>query len=289
VAIKQTFKANLLKTFPKTVSSALAQPEETRLGKQFADAARARGGNSGFRILSVGVDGFLAVLAIASAYANEKAEPDPAQSQYWGPIRQLMFADRVINLLLRTPKARLIIDGIVYSEVLKGLAQAVQGTAKDKRVNLSTKVDGSVGRVMVDWDKLEKIILNLLFNALKFTGAGGQVDLTSSRQGTQLALIVRDTGMGISEQNLPYIFDRFWQADSASNRKYQGTGIGLALVKELAEAQGGTVEAESRLGKGTTMTIRVPYEEAKDFEIPAPTKEKAAAEMASATDSKPAT
>ena len=112
---------------------------------------------------------------------------------------------------------------------------------------------------MADRDKLEKIILNLLFNALKFTPAGGRVELAVEKKETQLVIKVRDTGMGISEENLPYIFDRFWQADSNSNRKYQGTGIGLALVKELTEAQGGTVEVESQVSQGTTMTIQIPY------------------------------
>src|SRR5665213_582583 len=149
-------------------------------------------------------------------------------------------------------------------EFVNGLAQSIQNTAKDKRVRLSTKVDEDVDWVMADRDKLEKIILNLLFNALKFTPAGGQVELTAQKEGTQLLIKVMDTGMGISKENLPFIFDRFWQADSSSNRKFQGTGLGLALVKELAEAQSGSVEAESQVSRGTTMMVRIPYTKAQD-------------------------
>src|SRR5206468_2501269 len=105
---------------------------------------------------------------------------------------------------------------------------------------------------------LEKILLNLLFNALKFTPSGGRVDLRAENQGADLVLLVKDTGMGISAKDLPYVFDRFWQADGSARRKYQGVGIGLSLVKELTEVQDGKVSVESEEGKGTTFTVRFP-------------------------------
>ena len=107
-------------------------------------------------------------------------------------------------------------------------------------------------------DKLEKIILNLLFNSVKFTPAGGQVLISAETQEPFWIFKVSDTGMGISEKDMPLIFNRFWQADASAQRKYQGTGIGLALVKELVEAQGGAVTVESQLNKGTTMTVTLP-------------------------------
>ena len=84
-------------------------------------------------------------------------------------------------------------------------------------------------------------MLNLLFNALKFTPAGGRVELRAEKQGEEIVFIVSDTGIGIAEKNLPFVFDRFWQADSSAQRKYQGVGIGLALVKELTEMMHGSV------------------------------------------------
>jgi signal transduction histidine kinase len=117
--------------------------------------------------------------------------------------------------------------------------------------------------VLADHDKLEKVVLNLVFNALKFTPAGGRVELRAERRGEEMTLVVADTGMGISEKNLPHVFDRFWQADGSSKRKYQGVGIGLALVKELVEIHGGTVAVESQEGKGTTFTVKLPYQEAE--------------------------
>lgn len=145
-------------------------------------------------------------------------------------------------------------------QFVKGLASAARQVADDKRLTLETHVDPQLGFVMSDRDKLEKIVLNLVFNALKFTPAGGRVSLRAEKQAEEFVIIVSDTGMGISEKNLPFVFDRFWQADGSSKRKYQGVGIGLALVKELTEVQGGKVTVESTEGKGTTFTVRLPYQ-----------------------------
>src|SRR5262249_51246492 len=126
-----------------------------------------------------------------------------------------------------------------------------------------TVVDPSLGIILADRDKLEKILLNLVFNALKFTPAGGRVELRAQKQDQEIVLTVSDTGMGISATNLPYVFDRFWQADGSSKRKFQGVGIGLSLVKELVEIQGGGVKVESVEGRGTTFTVRLPYRPGK--------------------------
>lgn len=147
-------------------------------------------------------------------------------------------------------------------DFVRGLASSVHAMAQEKGLKLTTEVDETIGAVKVDRDKLEKVLLNLLFNALKFTPAGGSVNLSVHRVDARLVLRVSDTGSGIAPEQLPFIFDRFWQADNSAHRKHQGTGIGLALVKELVEAHNGTVKAESQLGKGTTMTIELPYEEA---------------------------
>jgi signal transduction histidine kinase len=145
---------------------------------------------------------------------------------------------------------------------VKGLVSAARQVADDKHLRLETFVDPALGTVLADRDRLEKIVLNLVFNALKFTPAGGRIDLRAEKRGEDLILVVADTGMGISQENLPHIFDRFWQADGSSKRKYQGVGIGLALVKELVEAQGGKVDVQSQEDKGSTFTVRLPYQQA---------------------------
>ena len=161
-------------------------------------------------------------------------------------------------------------EPLALPDFLRGLASAVSGVANEKGLNLTVNVAEEIGAVLADREKLEKILLNLVFNAIKFTPAGGRVEMRAEREQDDLLLAVRDTGMGIPEEQLPFIFDRFWQADSSSQRKYQGVGIGLSLVKDLAEIQGGTVAVESRVGSGTTFTLRLPWVAAMDAPLPLP-------------------
>jgi signal transduction histidine kinase len=150
-------------------------------------------------------------------------------------------------------------EPLEIGDFIKGLVSAVRQVADDKYIRLETSVQPALGRILADGDKLEKVVLNLVFNALKFTPRRGTVMICADRQGDDFMLVVSDTGMGISEMDLPFIFDRFWQADTSSRRKFQGAGIGLSLVKELIELQGGRVAVESEVGKGTTFTVRLPY------------------------------
>jgi signal transduction histidine kinase len=178
-------------------------------------------------------------------------------------LRLLKLINDLLDLVkLESGRMEVKKEPVAMGEFLRGLTQSISAVARDKRVALTTIVAPEVETVLLDRDKLEKIVLNLTFNALKFTHAGGRVELKADKKDEFLFLQVRDTGMGISPENLPFIFDRFWQADSASNRKYQGTGIGLALVKELTQAQGGEVTVQSETGKGTVMTVKLPYEAA---------------------------
>jgi signal transduction histidine kinase len=182
-------------------------------------------------------------------------------------MRLLKLINDLLDLVrLESGRMEVKREPIEVAAFAKGLASAARQVADDKRIKLETFVDPALGAVLADHDKLEKIVLNLVFNALKFTPAGGCVSLRAEKQDKEFVLIVSDTGMGIAAKNLPFIFDRFWQADGSSKRKYQGVGIGLALVKELVEIQKGTVTVESLEGKGTTFTVRLPYKKAEVVE-----------------------
>src|SRR5438132_13423684 len=179
-------------------------------------------------------------------------------------MRLLKLINDLLDLVrLESGRMEVKREPLELSDFLKGLASAARQVADDKRIRLETWVAPELVSVLADRDKLEKILLNLLFNALKFTPAGGRVDLRAEKQGDEFVLLVKDTGMGISQKNLPHVFDRFWQADGSARRKYQGVGIGLALVKEFTEIQGGKVSVASEEGKGTTFTIRLPYAKAE--------------------------
>jgi signal transduction histidine kinase len=187
-------------------------------------------------------------------------------------MRLLKLINDLLDLVrLESGRMETKLEPVDVAEFIRAIASAARQVATDKRLRLESVIDPGVGTVMVDRDKLDKIILNLVFNALKFTPSGGRVELRAERKGEQFLLTVTDTGMGISEKNLPHVFDRFWQADGSSKRKYQGMGIGLALVKELAEVQGGEVTVQSEEAKGTTFSVSLPYRQAEPLQ-PEPPK-----------------
>ncbi len=178
-------------------------------------------------------------------------------------MRLLKLINDLLDLVrLESGKMEVKREPVAVEPFLLGLGNSILKTAEDRGIQLETTANPDIGTVLIDGDKLEKILLNLLFNALKFTPAGGKVRLVAARQNSDLVMEVSDTGMGIDDEKLPFVFDRFWQADISSQRKYQGVGIGLALVKELVEVQGGTVAVRSGVGEGTTFTVRLPYQEA---------------------------
>lgn len=186
-------------------------------------------------------------------------------------MRLLKLINDLLELIrLESGRMEIKSEPVSMAEFINGLASAARQMAAEKQIALEIQVPGSVGTVLTDRDKLEKIALNLLFNALKFTPAQGRVWVRAERQEEKLALIVGDTGVGIAEKNLPFVFDRFWQEDGSSRRKFQGVGIGLALVKELTEMMQGEVIVESQLGKGTVFTVRLPYKKADPAAIPEP-------------------
>ncbi|MGO8678712.1 MAG: ATP-binding protein [Limisphaerales bacterium] len=202
--------------------------------------------------------------ALLNRFPLDTETRDLLHTMHANGMRLLKLINDLLDLV-RLESGRLEIkrEPIEIREFVKGLASAARQVAEDRRLRLETFVDPELGTVLADRDRLEKIVLNLVFNALKFTPAGGRVELRAEKQDADLVLAVSDTGMGIAEKNLPFVFDRFWQADDSSKRKYQGAGIGLALVKELVEAQGGKVSVQSQEGKGATFTVRLPCQAAE--------------------------
>jgi signal transduction histidine kinase/DNA-binding response OmpR family regulator/streptogramin lyase len=114
---------------------------------------------------------------------------------------------------------------------------------------------------LFDADKIEKILTNLLSNAFKFTGRNGRVELQIAYEATGVGIVLKDTGIGIVPEKLNRIFERFYQVDNSVRRNYEGTGIGLALVKELVDLLHGKISVESRVGVGTTFYLHIPMQE----------------------------
>jgi len=182
------------------------------------------------------------------------------QTMHNNGLRLLKLINDLLELIrLEAGRLEIKAEPLPVAEFINGLASAVRQMALEKRIVLEIRTSPDLGVVLADRDKLEKIVLNLLFNALKFTPASGRVWLHTNKEADDFLLIVGDSGMGIAETSLPFVFDRFWQEDGSSKRKFQGVGIGLALVKELVETMNGTVTVQSQLGKGTTFTVKLPY------------------------------
>jgi len=112
----------------------------------------------------------------------------------------------------------------------------------------------------VDRRRIRELLLNLVTNAIKYTPAGGRVELQLDERADQILLIVRDSGIGIAAGDLPHVFERFWRADLARTRTGErpGTGLGLAITKWIAEAHGGSIAVQSRPGRGSVFTVTLP-------------------------------
>jgi signal transduction histidine kinase len=120
--------------------------------------------------------------------------------------------------------------------------------------------DGLPDKVVWDEDRINEVLGNLLSNAFKFTPRGGKVALSVQRSDDKLVVTVNDTGAGISPEQLPHIFDKFYQADNQAQAATKGTGLGLAIAKEVVEAHGGQISVESTVGEGTTFVVTLPVE-----------------------------
>jgi signal transduction histidine kinase/DNA-binding response OmpR family regulator/streptogramin lyase len=135
---------------------------------------------------------------------------------------------------------------------------AFTSRAERDGITLAFTAEPEVIDMVFDADKLEKVISNLLSNAFKFTPTGGRIGVVVRQLDVVVQITVRDTGEGVAAEDVPLVFDRFYQVDSSSTRRHQGTGIGLSLTKELVELHGGTIELESERGFGSTFTVRLP-------------------------------
>ncbi|MBD1826745.1 ATP-binding protein [Microcoleus vaginatus GB1-A2] len=167
-------------------------------------------------------------------------------------IEDLLDISRITNGKLQL-STRLIDLRLVVKAALEG----VQFSAQAKNIEIVSHLSSAT--VLGDIDRLQQVLWNILSNAIKFTPAGGQVEIVLQTIENQAELRVADTGKGISAELLPHIFDRFRQGDSSTTKANQGLGLGLSIVYHLVQLHGGTVEAESPGdGQGTTITLRLP-------------------------------
>lgn len=174
-------------------------------------------------------------------------------------LRLLKLVNDLLEVIkLEESKTKFNLEPIEVNAFLAATIGSMNAIAVPRNITLKNELfDGEIV-IAADSYALERIFLNILGNAIKFTPDNGTIIVRSKRMGEVAEIEISDTGIGISQAELPHIFDRFHQVDSSSTRKYQGSGIGLALVKELVEKMQGQVIAESEPDSGTTMSVRLP-------------------------------
>jgi PAS domain S-box-containing protein len=171
---------------------------------------------------------------------------------------------QIINDLLdmsriMTGKVELNTRSVNLTKVIGATLEVIRPMADAKGIRIETALDSSVPRIQGDPNRLQQVLWNLLINAVKFTSAGGRVHVTLSRVDSQAEISVQDSGVGIHPSFLPYVFDRFRQADASTTRMYGGLGLGLSIVKNLVELHAGSASAKSAgEGLGATFTISLP-------------------------------
>jgi signal transduction histidine kinase len=176
---------------------------------------------------------------------------------YQNAMRLLRLINDLLTLVrMDSGKMEVRPERVELEPFIEGICRSVSAMAREKDIALSWEIRcDREGFVALDRDKVEKILLNLLFNAFKFTPESGRVRVTAVGEEGRVELAVHDTGTGMSEEDVSRVFERFWQAESSSNRRFQGVGLGLAMVRDLARLHGGEVRVKSRLGVGTSMQV----------------------------------
>ncbi len=169
-------------------------------------------------------------------------------------IDELLDVARIVSGKLRLERT-----AVDLNEIVRGAVEVVQGAAEAKRVAIVFETDASSPTIYGDGARLQQIVWNLLSNAVKFTEEGGRIVVQIRHVQAAAEIIVTDDGAGIPAEFLPCVFEPFRQADASSTRRYGGLGLGLSIVKHLAEAHGGTITASSEgEGRGASFTVRLP-------------------------------
>lgn len=187
-----------------------------------------------------------------TAHAIETIERNAkAQTQI---IEDLLDVSRIITGKLRLDTAHVQLDSIISTAL-----DAIRPTAEAKGIKISSRIEPHTGTVWGDPARLQQVMWNLLTNAVKFNLRGGTIDVRLERVNSHVRIVVHDTGQGISPEFLPFVFERFRQADGTITRAHGGLGLGLSIVRHLIELHGGTIRAESEgEGKGATFTVTLP-------------------------------
>ncbi|MEW5956961.1 MAG: GAF domain-containing protein [Chloroflexota bacterium] len=209
------------------------------------------------------------IQGFAKILLEEKDLDAETQTEFLGTIqRQAMQLSEMVNNLLdlsRIDEGKLdlhqepvILEDLIHQTLLK-----LQGFAHQRKVNLTSNLPAILPGIMADKQRVEQVLTNLIGNAIKFTGAGGQVVVSAWQIDAEVHVQVQDNGIGISPEDLEQIFSRYYQGDNKSERSAMGSGLGLHIAKKIVEGHGGRIWAESASGQGSTFHFMLPLAPSK--------------------------
>lgn len=203
---------------------------------------------------------FSEMLNRAGDPADEKEAEIRREIEANSHVLLLMINDILEMSRLDAGKTQLVMETVDLGDIVGLVLSVVAPLARRNKVGFTYSIDADVPLVTCDGDRIRHVLENLCGNAMKFTPAQGTVALSVSYDAAadEVLMSVSDTGIGIAEEDRERIFEKFVQADSSASRRYRGTGLGLALVREYTEMHGGRVELESELGRGSTFTVHLP-------------------------------
>jgi len=175
-------------------------------------------------------------------------------------------AERLVRLIddlldlskIETGKLKLDFRSCSLRTIADKVIKDLENAAKEKSINIENNMDKDIPDIMVDEPMIAQVFYNLIDNAIKYTDNGGFIKLTAKEQAGFVTVSISDNGVGISEKDLPRIFERFYCADKTRSRQAGGTGLGLSIIKHIVEEHGGQVSVESILGQGSTFTFTLP-------------------------------
>ncbi|WML59891.1 ATP-binding protein [Neobacillus sp. PS2-9] len=190
---------------------------------------------------------------------SQEEKKEMAKVIYDESLRMGRLVNELLDLArMEAGHLQLTFEEVDLSSFINRIIHKFQGLAKDNEIQLTVEIGSGISTVSFDPDRIEQVLTNLIDNAIRHTPKGGLVKLTVSNEEQAIKIEVKDSGSGIPEEDLPFVFERFYKADKARTRGRAGTGLGLAIAKNIIDAHRGHISVQSKMGLGTTFSFLLP-------------------------------
>jgi two-component system sensor histidine kinase ResE len=190
---------------------------------------------------------------------SQEEKKEMAKVIYDESLRMGRLVNELLDLArMEAGHLQLTVESVDLTTFMNRIIHKFQGLAKDNGIQLSVDMVEEIAKISFDPDRIEQVLTNLIDNAIRHTPTGGSVQLRVSPDDKGILVEVTDSGSGIPEEDLPFVFERFYKADKARTRGRAGTGLGLAIVKNIIDAHRGHISVQSKLGQGTTFSFLLP-------------------------------